>query len=377
MPPPGSALAPLPPRPPQAPVTSAALPGAGTGQRSGGVRRTRTVRGPAHAPDVARDAVQGSGGVHGETGVTGNGSGNSSGGTQGDVSAEETKSLLAFLRAHFRQKQLRHASPLCSLYLYRQFMITRLPSLEVLDNLAITPEERAQALEAFSVHFEPYAYGLLHTENMLQLLQRRESQTCSPVPGAARSAALRRRHAPGPCSLSLCDGPRLAPAPTATASNGSSSGDRTAPAEPHAVRSSSRMAPWPSRGFAGESTAVPPSPASVAGTAHPAGAPAPVPAPAVTPRAVPQHGTPATFPELAVGPRRMGLAVTAERQRGGKSMVGFKRALGASRVQACTWTSSRPMACNPEGRGTGGATSQRPTEHHRYATPLFRPTGST
>lgn len=69
----------------------------------------------------------------------------------------------------------RHASmaisPICDEKSYREFMITMLPALEVLDNMAITEAEREKARCVFEEQFEPFANRRRVKESVLQVFQ--------------------------------------------------------------------------------------------------------------------------------------------------------------------------------------------------------------
>lgn len=64
----------------------------------------------------------------------------------------------------------RHASPICSEKGYREFMITMLPYLQVLDNIAITENERGKARCEYEKRFEPIANKRKVKESVLQVL---------------------------------------------------------------------------------------------------------------------------------------------------------------------------------------------------------------
>lgn len=64
-----------------------------------------------------------------------------------------------------------HASPICYEKGYREFMIRMLPALEVLDNMAITEDERVKALCLFEERFEPIANKRKVKESVLQVLE--------------------------------------------------------------------------------------------------------------------------------------------------------------------------------------------------------------
>ncbi|XP_073386370.1 protein DWD HYPERSENSITIVE TO UV-B 1 isoform X2 [Physcomitrium patens] len=69
----------------------------------------------------------------------------------------------------------RHASPICCEKGYREFMITMLPALQVLDNVAVTDSERERARCVFEERFEPLANGRRVKENILKIIKLRET----------------------------------------------------------------------------------------------------------------------------------------------------------------------------------------------------------
>ncbi|CAN6449688.1 unnamed protein product [Victoria cruziana] len=68
-----------------------------------------------------------------------------------------------------------HPSPICFEKHYRAYIITSIPHLKVLDNLSITDAEREKSKLVFSRHFEYFPYGRRYKENIIDILQRRES----------------------------------------------------------------------------------------------------------------------------------------------------------------------------------------------------------
>lgn len=65
----------------------------------------------------------------------------------------------------------RHASPICYEKCYREFMITMLPALQVLDNTAVTENERGKARCVYEERFEPIANRRKVKESVLQVLE--------------------------------------------------------------------------------------------------------------------------------------------------------------------------------------------------------------
>lgn len=65
----------------------------------------------------------------------------------------------------------RQASPICYEKGYREFMITMLPALQVLDNMAITENERVKACSLYEERFEPIANKRKVKETVLQVLE--------------------------------------------------------------------------------------------------------------------------------------------------------------------------------------------------------------
>lgn len=65
----------------------------------------------------------------------------------------------------------RHASPICYEKCYREFMITMLPGLQVLDNIAIAENEREKARCVYEERFEPIANKRKVKESVLQVFE--------------------------------------------------------------------------------------------------------------------------------------------------------------------------------------------------------------
>ncbi|XP_042417466.1 uncharacterized protein LOC122006153 isoform X1 [Zingiber officinale] len=68
-----------------------------------------------------------------------------------------------------------HPSPICFERHYREYIITSLPHLKVLDNIPIGFMEREQAKVIFKRYFEHAAYNRQSKDNIVSILQRREA----------------------------------------------------------------------------------------------------------------------------------------------------------------------------------------------------------
>ncbi|GJP50293.1 hypothetical protein CLOM_g9428 [Closterium sp. NIES-68] len=82
---------------------------------------------------------------------------------------------------------LQHSSPICHAPHYRAFVLSSLPHLDVLDNVAVKAGERMQAEGECEGSFEPLPYGLGCIGNVVHLLRRREVQ--APLRALASVAA--------------------------------------------------------------------------------------------------------------------------------------------------------------------------------------------
>ncbi|CAI5465242.1 unnamed protein product [Closterium sp. Yama58-4] len=82
---------------------------------------------------------------------------------------------------------LQHSSPICHVPHYRAFVLSSLPHLDVLDNMAVREGERAQAAGECKSSFEPLPYGLGSIGNVVHLLRRREIR--APLRALASVAA--------------------------------------------------------------------------------------------------------------------------------------------------------------------------------------------
>ncbi|CAI5505306.1 unnamed protein product [Closterium sp. Naga37s-1] len=82
---------------------------------------------------------------------------------------------------------LHHSSPICHVPHYRAFVLSSLPHLDVLDNMAVREGERAQSEGECESSFEPLPYGLGSVGNVVHLLRRREIR--APLRALASVAA--------------------------------------------------------------------------------------------------------------------------------------------------------------------------------------------
>lgn len=88
-----------------------------------------------------------------------------------------------------RQGRFCHPSRICYEKHYRDFMISRLPGLKVLDNIPITQAEREKARTVFMEHFELLPNNRSEKESIVEVLKGRETSSWT---AASPSSKMRR-----------------------------------------------------------------------------------------------------------------------------------------------------------------------------------------
>eukprot|EP01018_Ginkgo_biloba_P003123 Gb_13353 [translate_table: standard] len=94
-------------------------------------------------------------------------------GTSGDEPNIEYSVMPAGIA--LRRNASHHPSPICFEKHYREFMISSLPRVKVLDNLPVTQLERERAQTVFAQYFESLPYNRKQKENIIDILRRRET----------------------------------------------------------------------------------------------------------------------------------------------------------------------------------------------------------